>query len=264
MPSTFGAATTDNVNTTGASSMATGSTILVTGWWLPTTLTAGRGLWSVGATAGCKIHTTTSELQLITDNTTDGLTTTSGLGLTVNTWTFLAFLGSFNDTGPASAWRVWKGDQNTAPVEISTVVTTAPVGNFVGSTLWFVGNLGNGSVAFQGDIAGYTYMHGTGTGPTASILAPTTQGAISQVDADLVLRDLVQPLWLGDFAKLETWDSTRPRFFIEMNRSSVMIYGRPVAGTNPTFAASINGVSVSANGNPRPAISRPSWPLRRR
>lgn len=263
MAVTFGGSTGDDVTITAILSMATASTIIVAGWWYPTTLTAGRGLWSVGNVAGCKIHSTTSEVQLITDNTTDGLTTTSGLGLVTNTWQFLAFLGTFDNTGPASAWRVWKGN-SSAPVEIGTTATVAPVGNFTGNATWYIGNLGTGIVAFQGDIAGFTYMHGAGSGATASLLAPTVSGALSQDDADLVLRDIVTPLWLGDYAKIETTDSTRPHFFFELNRSAVAGYGRPLNGTDPTFLAVANGVSVSANGNPRPPISRPAWPLRRR
>lgn len=257
MAVTFGGGTGDDINLAGASTIANLTTLVVAGWWYPTTLTAGNGLWSVGNVAGCKIHTTTSELQLITDNTTDGLITTSGLGLVTNTWQFLAFLGSFTNTGPAEAWRVWKGN-STAPVEIGTVVTTAPVGNFTGNATWYIGNLGTGTVAFQGDIASVVFIHGAGM-----LLSGTTTGTLSQDDADLVLRDSVWPLWLGDIAKMETADSSRPHFFMELANSTQAAYGRPNA-TDPTWAAGANGATVSANGNPRPPISRPAWPLRRR
>lgn len=263
MPYTFGGGTGDDFNITATTAGATASVELVTGWFYPTTLTAGRGLWSWGNVAGCKIHTTTSELQLISDNTTDGLTTTSGLGLAVNVWHFLAFLGTFNDTGPVNAWRVWKGTIDFAPTVIATVATVAPIGNHVGSLTWYVGNLGTGTVAFQGDIANVTFMHGAGTGATAGLLAPISMGALTQADEDIVFNDLVLPLYRGEYNRMETFDSARPRWFAEL--SSTAVYGRPSAINLETLQlAGVNGATVSANNCPRPPISRPAWPWHRR
>ena len=74
MAYTFGGATTDDITfasaiTIGANSRAA----LICGWWYPTTLTATRKLWSANSTGivGAEIDTTTSELRLRSDNTTD-------------------------------------------------------------------------------------------------------------------------------------------------------------------------------------------------
>ena len=194
----FGGATGDDVRfTTGVSAGATGQHTLVCMWVYPTTLTAGRGLWSFGTVFGAEIGTTTSEVTLRTDNTTDSVWNTSGLGLVTNKWQFLAFLNSCNNTGPATSWRVWIGDNETSPVEVTATQATAPVGSFVGTTALCIGNKGTaGVVAFQGTIGSFTCMIQGTTGINYSIPL-TTAGTIPQEAANQVLERLVRPLWQG-------------------------------------------------------------------
>ena len=179
-----------NANVAGAS-----SALLIAGWFYPTTLTAGRGLWAVDSITGSRIATTTSELNLDTNNVTDGLWVTSGLGLTTTTWRFIAWMLN-TGVAPAAAWRVWAGTIDTAPTEITVSVTTAAAGAFTAATGFTLGNRGNTTQAFQGDIGDAVFIHQAvaTTGP----LGVATAGTITQNEADQVYRTLVVPIWLGN------------------------------------------------------------------
>lgn len=170
---------------------------IIAGWWRPTTLTATRGLWSAGNTVGAEIDTTTSELRLRTDNTTDGQWTTTGVGLAVGTPKFLAFALNCYNTGPAAAWRVWAGDVQTPPAEVTVTQATAPVGNFTGSTSVYFGNKGTSTtLAFQGAIE---ECWTTAFITTDWTMTPLTDGVINQVDADLIYSRMVLPMWAGTY-----------------------------------------------------------------
>lgn len=182
---------------------------LVAGWWRPTTLTAGRGLWSFGNIYGAEIATTTSELRLKTDNTgggsVDGEWVTSGLGLVVDQWYFLAFLLTTNNTGPVAAWRVWIGTESSPPREVTVNSSVSPVGNFATSNTFFVGNKGTGTVAFQGLV---DWMHVITTTPavtaaatpdaTVTLFPLAALGAISNTEAEIIRTRFVHQAWLGD------------------------------------------------------------------
>lgn len=177
----------------------TQSMSLICGWWYPTTLTAGRAYWSSGPTVSARVAATTSEMTLHTDNTTDGQWTTSGAAIAVNEWKFLAFMLTCFNTGPAAAWRVWVGKNDTVPTEVTVTLNTAPVGNFTGGTTIIMGQLGtSGTVAFQGDIGDYVGISQSpvtvGRGP----LGLAAFGAITQDEADNALNRLVIPIWKGD------------------------------------------------------------------
>lgn len=199
MPYTFGAATADDVAFAKAFvSGGNGQAAFVWGWWMPTTLTATRGLWSLGNTIGAEIDTTTSELRLRTDGTVDGQYTTTGAALAVNKWSFFAFLFTTNNTGMASKWVVWMGTEDTAPREITVTQATAPTVGFTGNATFYLGNKGTGTLAFQGDIAcggcRGTQVTGAGLGPF--LLA--AQGAITAAEAEFTLNRYVLPAWLGE------------------------------------------------------------------
>lgn len=192
---TGGATNTRRFTNLNANVAAASNALLVAGWFYPTTLTAGRGLWAVDSITGSRIATTTSELNMDTNNVTDGQWTTSGLSLAVNTWRFIAWMLN-TGTAPAAAWRVWAGTVDTAPTEISVTNNTAAAGAFAAATGFTLGNRGNSTVAFQGDIGDAVFIHQgvATTGP----LAVATGGTITQDEADQVYRTLVVPIWLGD------------------------------------------------------------------
>lgn len=172
------------------------SAMLVAGWWYPTTLTATRRLWSCGNNIGAQIDATTSELRIKTDNTTDKEWTTSGVGLTLDTWTFLAFLGSFTNTGAAAQWRVWSGTIGVAPVQVTVSVAVAGAGNFTGSTSFALGNGAAGTLGWQGLIgSAMTVFSNQGV----NRVLPVGSGVIANDEAQVVEQQIVLPVWSGDW-----------------------------------------------------------------
>lgn len=152
-------------------------------------------MWSHQATSGMRIATTTSEVELLSNNVTDGLWTTSGLSLVINEWRFIATLMACG-TAPTTAWRVWAGTATNAPTEITVTQNTAPAGAFTGNTNITLGNLANGTVAFQGLIGDAVDIRQTVSAEGPLQLAAF--GAITQDDADLIYRTVVVPIWKGD------------------------------------------------------------------
>lgn len=271
MPYTFGGNTGDDITfSSSQSALASNSTWAVFGWYLPTTLTAGRTLFSAGSTANCAvIGATTSELELLTAfSTTQGKWTTSGLGLTINTWRYIVVVISVHDTGPLMSCRVWAGAFGTAPVEISVSQTTAPAGTATGSATWYIGNKGTGILAFQGDIDMVDFGYGGGTGINSTLLIPAAHGAITQAEADLFLALYVIPIWLGDHAAIDrgrgnAGQGSTAKWFVDLSAGGAG-FGRPATVVDPEVALTINTAVASKNACPRPPISRPGWPLRRR
>lgn len=268
MAYTFGALTSDNISiaatlTTGANTNA----CLVMGWWLPTTLTATRGLWSFGTVFGAEVAGTTSEIILRTDNTTDGQWTTTGAALTVDTWTFLAFLGSFRNTGPAAAWRVWSGTVDTPPVECTVTQNTAPAGNFTGNGTFTIGNKAStGTVAWQGDIDQVVFLTVSAAVPGRCPLPHTGNGNIAQSDADYIYQTLVAPYWLQNETSFlqATWTSDgvgRSVDLVYWNGDATLPIGRRISRNSSNsieVTPSVGGATVSANASPRrTAISLP-------
>lgn len=266
MPYTFGGGTGDDINWAAQDGGIRNNAALVCGWFYPTTLTAGRTLWSFGNVTSVQIHSTTSELQLNIDHTTDSTFTTTGVGLATNTWTFVACLGTSNNTGPADAWRVWSGTITTPPVECTVTAGTSPSGNATASTAFTIGNKGTGTVAFQGDIAEIGYI----TAPqnaASNFFQLAASGAITQAEADFVRDRFVIPAWRG-----ESWQFQGARLGVSgvgsvIEAAHISLIGLPQAiraygaaavasGLTPT----INGATVSLNGPPRPNIGTVIYP----
>src|SRR5688572_2512559 len=113
MSYTFGASVDDDINWAGDFNGFGGAIacqLLLCGWFHPTTLTAGRGLFAFGDTSGAEIDTATAELRFrALGATTTGQWTTSGVNLAVNEWKFIAVLNTVTNTGPSVAFRVWVG-----------------------------------------------------------------------------------------------------------------------------------------------------------
>lgn len=256
MSYTCGASTSDDLAMTLTTIGGSGINVFVAGWWKPTTLTAACGLWSAGNIFGAEIDTTTSELRLRTDNTTDGEWTTTGVGLTVDEWKFLAFAFSCNNTGPAAEWVVWAGTGGTAPTQVTVTQAVAPSGNFIGSTAVVLGNKGTGAFAFQGEIGPTVFARDTAS--TVLGFVPTaTAGTIAQEGIDVVYYRLVLPIWSG------IWCPPRLRWPATGSTTAMFVTSLDLAGPlevdvitsgigNPFDSIGRNGVTLSQERCPRP------------
>lgn len=263
----FGAGLGDDITWTMATSAGgSSSSILVCGWWYPTTLTATRGLWSCGNTFGAEIDATTDEIRLRTDNTTDGQWFTAGVDLVVDNWKFLAFLNTCNNTGPAAAWRVWAGSIESAPIACSITPDVTPVGNFTASASFYIGNRGTGTFAFQGDVGDVgVYATNTGFGAIQHPFSIATAGTITDTEANFVYERFVIPFWLGrgwansgclisgaavaGVTADDVMYACTKNFFQVRRRQTVA--NSSFSGITPT----INNAGWSQNGSPRPLLS---------
>lgn len=194
----MGGATGHRFNVSNSVSIgATSRTALICGWWKPTTLTAGLGYWSVDTALFARIATTTSEIQVGTNNVTDGLWTTSGAGIVVGQWHFIAFMLSTLNGTPSAAWRIWVGTELNAPTEVTVNIGTTPAGNFTGGSGVIFGQIGSaGTVSFIGDLSDCAVI--AQSTATSGPLRTAAFGAITQPEADLVKERVVWPMWLGD------------------------------------------------------------------
>lgn len=259
MSYTFGGGTGDDVTWSSTTTLGAASRVcLVAGWWKPTTLTAGRTLWSAGNVLSAAIHSTTSELVLTVDNaTTDGTWTTTGAGLTVNAWTFLAFMLNTSST-PGAAWTVWSGTELVAPAQCTITAGTAMSGALTGNATTYVGNKGTGTVAFQGQIENVVVgVSSAGAGAAVNPFGIAAFGTTTAAEALAVEERFVRPIWLGEHAAAKranvfagAWDwsylpFSGPLFAVErVIRSS--------ASVAPRVAPTVNGATVSAERGPRP------------
>lgn len=197
---TYGAGTGDDTVFDAVSSITSGMIAFTACWVYPTTLTATRTIFSFGANWRIRIDTTTSELRLVSDNTTDGEWTTTGVNLATNSWTFLAVIANPSNTGPVCDWRVWAGTLETPPAEVTVTNAVAPVGNFGGSTAVCIGNADmGGTVAFQGSIESFVFGNFSGfLNATTGAFPIAASGTITQAEADLIRDQYVTPIWRGN------------------------------------------------------------------
>lgn len=183
----------------GAASSAT----LFAGWFLPTTLTAGRGFWSAGNIIGLEVGGTTSEVVGRIQSATNGVYTSSGAGIAINNWYFIAHYIDATNTGPNSNQFLWIGTIESPPVEQTFTQTTAPVGAFSSQTAMVVGNKGAaGTTAFQGEVGNcFLATQSTNTrGPfNLSAFGPTGKDAnqLATEKAGL-LNNFIIPWWRGE------------------------------------------------------------------
>jgi hypothetical protein len=263
---TFGAATGDDITWTESASNygSSARSSLVCGWWYPTTgPTATRCLWSFGTVNRCAIATTsTSEISLFLNRTTPSQHTTSGLGLAVNRWHFIAVLGSFFNTGVVTNYRVWRGVDAETPSLVTVNVTTAGAGNSTGSTVATIGNAGSaGTVAFEGQIGRFDFV----TAVTADALCRNGTGLISAGDEFAIYTQMVIPIWQG---RMPTFYGSGTQSNNGITHTVVDLdngaYGRTIrnGGTIITMdrGVTVSGATVSANrasiGQMRPV----AWP----
>lgn len=256
MSYTFGGATADDIVCTSALNMgADNSASFVAGWWYPTTLTATRGYWSAGNVFGAEVDTTTSEIRLRTDNTTDGQWVTSGAGIDVNRWWFLAFLAATENTTVAGAWRVWVGTADTAPVIQTPAVSVSRSGNYSGATTRYLGNKGTGTLAFQGDIGWGVFASTTTIGINSPFYIGTS-GAIADTEARLVEERWVLPLWRGMPNPLHMVTATQAAAFSLVHMALDVLPAQARQWSSSTtpggvgLAVTVNGATYSQNEPP--------------
>lgn len=266
MAFTFGAGVGDDINTSinAVQIGASGANHFFCGWFYPTTLTAGRAYWTFGNTHGAYVGATTSELLLQTDNTTDGQWSTSGAGLVVDKWQFIAWANACENVSVDGAWRVWIGDINTAPVEITVNLDVARVGNYTSSGACIIGNAGTGgSLSFEGDIGSFTSI-GVANAGINTFSTILTSGVISNDQADILYRRWVLPAWLGSpslgFLSAATILNSLCALHIDLNsRLPVGWQYTAVAVASAPTALTINGATFSENRPPR--IILPDWTI---
>lgn len=268
MSYTFGAGNGDDINCPSSVNLGGDNTNgLVCGWFYPTTLTATRGYWSAGVTFGAEVDTTTSEIRMRTDNTTDGQWLTSGAGITTNKWWFIAWLAATENTTVNGAWRVWVGDNDVRPTEVTVTNPTVRSGNYTSNGTVYAGNKGTGTLAFQGDIGWISFLTTTVVGINTAF-GIGTSGVISNGEAELTYNRWVLPLWMGrpDAMKFITATEAASFTVIHMNFENQMAT-RWSHGTTPSTALlTVNGATPSYNAPPtRPPVDWPNmYPLRRR
>lgn len=262
MSYTFGAGTGDDITATASNAVnANLNACLTVGWWYPTTLTATRGYFSAGNVYGMEVDTTTSELRLRTDNTTDGQWATAGAGITINNWWYIAHIASTTNTGPAAAHRVWVGSASDPPAEVTVSVSVAPSGNFTSSAIRYAGNKGTGTLAFQGDVGWMSQVSSNGAAPQMFGIAAA--GTISNAEADLIKAQWVIPLWLGrpNLQQAVQMPATSGFSVIHFPLNTGLVcyhYGHdPAIFANP--AVTINGATFSSNFPPRAPPE--NWPV---
>jgi hypothetical protein len=194
-------------------------------------------------------------MTLHTDNSTDGLWTTSGAGIVLNEWRFIAFMLSCLNTGAAAAWRVWVGTNENAPTEVTVTVNTAPAGNFSGGNQVIFGQLGtSGVVSYQGQIGDNMFIgQAQTTSPNLGPLATAAYGAITQAEADRVCRRIVDPVWKGEQFPDAAWSITQGAYSCTVNA-----FDLAVAVTN--LAVPVNRITTTLNNNPgtQSSISGPT------
>jgi len=193
MSYTFGGNAADDVTiaATGGGNI-NGQLSAMGGWYYPTTLTGSRYFSSRGNITGLSIDNTLStSLRFVTDHVTDSIYSAPA-GLVTNKWQWFAvLLSNSNALSPPENVRMWAGDANTPPTELTVTTGTAPVGNATGSTSWTIGNRGTASVALQGDAAEQFILSSI----SGNLLNPAAVGRITDAEAELFRRLFLIPLW---------------------------------------------------------------------
>ena len=259
---TFGGAASNDMNWATQTSVGGANTaFLVCGWWRPTTLTNPRSYFSFGNVITARVAPTTSEIQLVSDNaTTDGVWTTSGAGIAVNNWYFLAVLGIF--TTANAIWRVWKStgvDNPPAGITVTTPPTTAPSGNNAGSGTFYLGNAGTSTAnSFLGQI-GSCSLHSVTSATVPNPLRLTSYTALSVDEEEFIRREYVVPAWLGEpfpgVGNHSVYGGTPPTWQMHHFDLEQVVTPRPFVWGNSTFSpvgspATIQGATFSQERPP--------------
>jgi len=272
MAYTFGAATSDDItfNTGAFNPSGDGSIFLLTGWWHPTTLTAGRCLWATGSRCKASIDAVTTDLVLNSGWTTTDSAHTVPVDLVVDKWQFLAFLFTSENTGDVVSWRVWAGDLENAPVEKTVTQITAAVGSQSTSSPFTLGNNGStGTNAFQGDIDDITiHAMNTNVGGTRHVFGVSSAGVITNDNAQFVYERFVLPHWLGQAHRpygsqnggYPNTSGNEQLYSLSLNTLPIVRLAPGSSVINPFIAIVPAGGSYSQRRGPRPVVQNPHMP----
>lgn len=200
MSYTYGAAASNDITwATGVLAGAASSAFLVCGWWRPTTITAGRGLWSFGNTGICaRWSTIANQIDLVTNNvTTDGVWNTTTANFVAGNWYFMACL--YQTSTATTNITFWSGTGSNTPIKFALTNTTAPVGNNTASTaVFYLGNIGTSTTAgFQGQIGSCNLFQLSGNSVPNNPFLISNFTSLSADEENYIYTEFVIPSWLG-------------------------------------------------------------------
>ena len=265
MAFTFGATTGDDITWTESASTwgQNQRSGVICGWYYPTALTAGLALWGIGANHRAVLSATSGEIDVFFQRaTTNTQYTTSGLGLAVNQWHFIALAMNNFNTGVITSWKAWRSVGTDTPSAVAINVVTAGVGTATGSTIPTIGNLGSaGTSAFQGDIGRFDYLVET----VANSLSDNTNGSLGVTVERRIFEDIVLPIWQGQtptfYKSGQNSNNGITHTAIDLDRCGD--YGRTLrlGATNITMdrTVAISGATPSLNRAPISTTSPISW-----
>lgn len=255
---------------------------LTFGWWKPTSLVAGRFYLGNGGSGnpvgGLLVASTTSEINIqLPFSTVNGVFTSSGAGIAVNNWYFVAAMTSIYASATIAA-RLWVGLDSGTPVEVPVTKTTSALGTATSTLSFFAGNSPNlgQNLPCLCDMVGCVVSLNPVSGNDP--FGISSLGTITQDEADGIFRNYVLPIWAGQgFAPRggppgdvsNASNSAAYAEVIDLDRALPAVLYSP-APNNTTvvgsIAATISGATQSLERSPRsPWISgQPFHPWRRR
>lgn len=257
----FGAGNGDDIAVTSSPTLGAGATSMFFGWFKPTTLTAGRYYVSVSNTVGLSINATTSELTYITDGaTTDGVYNSTGAGIVVNEWVFIAgYVGVVSN--PLAGCALWVGRVGQIPLQLTVTQATAMAGTPAGGTSLTMGNRGTGSLALQGNIGWVIWLHSANALAVTGMIPVVTPQTPTQAELDIIYNQHVLPMWRGDWTpegngqyagqteySVSRMNLTERTPVLRLERQSA------TAGTVTSTTATVSGATYSEESPPIPFI----------
>ena len=257
MPFTIGAGTTDVIVPPSTTVGARPSGFWIMGWFYPTTLTAGRKLYSWGSLWAIQIDSTsTANLRFIADNnTTDDTKRTTDAAMSTNNWYFVAALNNCSSAA-TTQWSVWFGDGLNPPTKRTLTNVATASGNLLTGTGPRIGNGQAGAtVAFQGDMGWWAFknLNASSTYPLDAL-----DGATIAAEEDLFEKSYVLPAWRGDFRWL--WDQQQMGATTLAKNGGFLVCpmdnARRVYSATGVSQLTVTGATLSNNREPRPL---PDW-----
>lgn len=246
---------------------------LLTCWFRPTTLTAGRVIFSLAHTtyvatedpSSLQIAATTSELEFSNSRSigTPWVQSSTDAGLVTGQWYFVAVGYSFTANRKIV---VWLGDAFNTPRELTLTATSAGAGPEHLSNRIYVGNEARPTPArpFQGQIAAMTSHHFSKEDSLGRMWLldygiyyddPFTAPALGK---QRMLECYVQPLWAGQVPQYEgamqpANSSLEALFFAPTLGAPLLAQAHSslLAGNLSTIAATYNNVTQSEHRHPR-------------
>jgi len=254
MPYTFGAATSDYVSPSVLNVLSANQVSMVAGWFYPTTLTAGRALWTTvaGTNNRLEIDTTTSQLRWLTASpTTQGVFTISGNAIVTNKWQFIALVSS--RAGSTESLAVWQATESDPPTLMTITQVTAPAGSFVAGITFVIGNASAAATsAFQGDIGPFTMMAHTNVNNLGPLVTTSAQ-VIDAACQNVIQRFVIEPCWRSQLNASQIMPATTlgNAYYLPMNdRTTRNIRRSGSTSTQTTGLLTVSGATQAASRHP--------------